>query len=181
MTNPKEKVRSIATRRGDTGETDLLYGKRVSKSDPQIEAAGALDELSASLALSKATASLDSTKEQLERFQVDLIALSGEISTAADAMERYHDSKFPKISELHLERLDQELEIAERTGPKVNDWAIPGKTVFEASLEIARSNARRAERRLVALKENGFPLRPILLQYLNRLSDLLWLLARKAA
>ncbi|HLS27302.1 MAG TPA: cob(I)yrinic acid a,c-diamide adenosyltransferase [Opitutales bacterium] len=181
MANSNEKVRSIATRRGDTGETDLLYGKRVPKSDPQIEATGALDELSSALAMAKATASLDATKEQLERIQVDLIALSGEISTPADALERYRESKFPKISDVHLQRLDQELEAAEKTVPKLNDWALPGRTVLEATLEISRSHARKAERRLVALKENRFPLRPVLLQYLNRLSDLLWLLAKKAA
>src|SRR5690625_22171 len=149
-----KKIRLIATRKGDSGETDLLYGKRVSKADPQIEAAGTLDELSSALAFAKSLAKTESEQRQLERFQIDLIALSGEISTPAESVERYLNSKFSKISSEQLERLDRELEKAERTAPRPKDWALPGSTQLEAALEIARSHARRAERRIIFLKEN---------------------------
>jgi cob(I)alamin adenosyltransferase len=177
----RKKGRSIVTRTGDEGETSLLYGQRVSKSHPQVEACGALDELSASLAMVKATCPPGTRQEAFEKMQQDLIALMGEISTSADEVERYRQSSLPRIEEANLdllERMVAELEGASESG--FQGWALPGKNLHEASLEVARATARRAERRLVALKENGFPLHPLLLRYLNRLSDLLWLLAREA-
>lgn len=178
--NPDRRGSSIATRTGDAGETSLLFGKRVAKSHPQVEAGGALDELSAALAMVKASSTSESGRSQFERIQTDLIALMGEISTAAEDLERYYHSTFSRIEEAHLSRIDREVEEAEAGHPEFTGWALPGKNLHAAALEIARSTARRAERRLVGLKENGFPLRPLLLQYLNRVSDLLWLLAREA-
>lgn len=179
---PKKKGGSIATRTGDAGETSLLYGQRLPKSHPQVEACGALDELSASLAMVKATCRSENHRRPFEEMQHDLVALMGEVSTAPGEMDRYLSSKFSRIEEASLERLDREVARLEAAaGDPFKGWAFPGKNLHEASLEIARATARRAERRLVAMKEDGFPLRPLLLRYLNRLSDLLWLLAREAA
>lgn len=180
MKNPEKPANSIVTRTGDAGETSLLYGKRVAKSHPQVEACGALDELSSALALVKATCSSVSRIAELETIQTDLIALMGEISTAPEDQARYLDSPFPKIEDSHLARIDLQAEAAEGGGIQLTGWALPGKNLHEAALEMARAAARRAERRLVGLKEEGFPLRPLLLQYINRVSDLLWLLARQA-
>lgn len=180
MKDSDKSPQSIATRTGDTGESGLLYGKRVPKSHPQMEACGALDELSSALGLAKATCPDDSGRSQIEAIQTDLIALMGEISTPTEDFDRYRESSFPKIQDENLARIDRELKEAETEIPPLTGWALPGKNLHEAALETARTTARRAERRLVGLQETGFPLRPVLLQYINRISDLLWLLARKA-
>lgn len=171
---------SIATRTGDAGETSLLYGQRVPKCHPQVEACGAVDELSAALAMAKATCPHAEGRERFSSIQTDLIALMGEISTSVDEQERYLSSRFSRIRDEHLLAIDQAVDELEKAAPPFTGWALPGKNLHEASLEMARATARRAERRLVGLKEAGFPLRPILLQYINRVSDLLWLLARAA-
>lgn len=176
----KTRPTSIVTRTGDAGETSLLYGQRVTKSHSQVEACGALDELSAALAMVKATCPSSENSARFEDFQRDLIALMGEISTAPDDLSRYLASQFPRISEKELAVLDQQVAALEKEAPPFKGWALPGKNLHEASLEVARATVRRAERRLVGLKEEGYPVRPVLLQYLNRLSDLLWLLARQA-
>lgn len=179
MKNPEKSRASIVTRTGDAGETSLLYGKRVAKSHPQVEACGVIDELTSALALAKATCSSPSRIGEMEAIQTDLIALMGEIATAPEDQVRYRESTFPKIEDSHLDRIDRLAEAAERGGLQLNGWALPGKNLHEAALEMARTAARRAERRLVGLKENGVPVRPLLLQYINRVSDLLWLLARR--
>ncbi len=171
---------SIATRTGDSGETSLLYGKRVSKSHPQVEACGAVDELSAALGMAKAHCPSEKNRLQYEEIQKDLIALMGEISTPAEDLDRYNQSTFAKIDDGTLARIDREVAKAEGGGREFTGWAYPGENLHSAALEVARTTARRAERRLVAVRESGFPLRPLLLQYLNRVSDLLWLLAREA-
>lgn len=176
----RKKESSIATGRGDAGETDLLFGQRVPKSHPQVEACGAVDELSASLAMVKATCTSEHRISEVERIQSDLIALMGEISTAPEDIERYQSSNFSKIDEESLARIDRQVEELEQAAPKFDGWALPAKNLHEASLEIARATGRRAERRLVGMNESGFPLRPVLLRYVNRVSDLLWLLAREA-
>ncbi len=178
---PPPRHRSIATRSGDAGQTSLLFGKRVSKADPQLEACGALDELSAALALARATAPDHRASGQLQAIQSDLIAIMGEVATPPEAIERYAKSSFQQLDESHLARIDRELAKIEKALPPLKGWALPGVNLHEAALEGARAAVRRAERRLVALKEAGFPARPLLLQYLNRASDLLWVLARAAA
>lgn len=180
MKNPEKPRPSIATRTGDDGETSLLYGKRVPKSDPQVEACGTVDELSSALAFVKATCPSPSQTTPFTSMQSDLIALMGEISTAASDLERYYSSTFPCVEEDHLKRIDREVEKAEAAAPVPTGWALPGNNLHEAALEMARTTARRAERRLVDMRKGGYPLRPLLLQYINRVSDLLWLLARDA-
>ncbi len=181
MTDPKTKTkRSISTRTGDSGATSLLYGERVSKTHPQIEACGAVDALNAQLGMAKATTANEERRAQLEAIQVDLIALMGEIAVPSADLERYDESGLPKIDEIHLQTLDRLVEEIEAEGTRVEGWALPGKNLHSASLDLARTTARRAERRVVALQENQVAVRPLLQKYLNRLSDLLWLMARQA-
>jgi cob(I)alamin adenosyltransferase len=178
-----EKTRksgSIATHTGDSGETSLLYGERVSKTHPQVEACGAVDELNAALGLAKATITDPARRAQLEAIQLDLIALMGELAVPSADLERYEESGFPKIDEVHLKRIDQAIDQLEAAGVKVEGWALPGANLHSAALDLARTTARRAERRIVTLLENQVPLRPLLEKYVNRISDYLWLLAREA-
>lgn len=171
---------SIATRKGDDGTTSLLYGQRVAKDHPQVEAVGCLDELNAALGLAKANRSADRNVSGIEQIQRDLIALMGEVSCAESDVARYADSKFAKVGEADLARLDAAVAALEACGLKFDGWATPGATPYAATLDLARTAARRAERRLVGLATHGRHLRPVLLRYVNRLSDLLWLMAREA-
>lgn len=177
---PPPVRRSIATRKGDDGTTGLLYGQRVAKDHPQVEAVGALDELNAALGLAKATGKFRVPRTAIEQIQRDLVALMGEVACAEKDAARFAASKFPRISAGDLARLDQAVAEVEARQPKFDGWATPGKNPPAAALDLARTVARRAERRLVELSQHGRKVRPVILQYLNRLSDLLWLLAREA-
>lgn len=172
--------RSIATRTGDNGTTALLYGQRVPKSHPQIEAVGTLDELNAAIGLAKAHCQDAAEREGLEHIQRDLINLMGEVACAETDVERYAGSKFGKITPADLERIDAAVAAIESRHVSFKGWATPGANPAAATLDLARTVARRAERRLVGLSEHGRGLRPLLLSYVNRVADLLWLMARAA-
>ncbi len=176
----KPSARSIATRTGDDGTTSLLYGQRVPKDHPQIEAVGALDELNAALGFAKATQPQGRDKAELERIQQELVAFMGEIACAEADAARYAGSKFAKIDEAALARIDAAVAAIEARQPKFDGWATPGANLHAAALDLARTAARRAERRTVGLAAHGRTVRPLLVQYLNRVSDMLWLLAREA-
>ena len=171
---------SIATRTGDDGTTSLLYGQRVPKDHPQIEAVGALDELNAALGLAKAARPPGHDATSLEQLQRDLIALMGEVSCAETDVARHAASKFVRITDADLARVDAAVAALEARGLRFDGWATPGANPAAAALEVARTAARRAERRLSALPAAGRHLRPLLLRYVNRASDLLWLMAREA-
>ena len=174
------RIQSIATRKGDDGSTSLLYGQRVPKDHPQIEAVGALDELNAAIGLAKAARPPGRASTDLEAIQHDLIALMGEVACAESDVERHANSAFKRIVEADLARLDTAVAALEARGLKFDGWATPGATPYAAALEVARTTARRAERRLVSLAAHDRQLRPLLLRYVNRASDLLWLMAREA-
>lgn len=173
--------RSIATRTGDDGTTSLLYGQRVAKDHPLIEAVGAFDELNAAIGFAKATATDDAQKALLEFIQKDLVALMGELACAEADAARFAESKFQKIGEPELTRLDAAIATLEARAIKFDGWATPGANLPAAALDLARTAARRAERRLVALPAQGRSVRRVQLQFVNRVSDLLWLMARAAS
>jgi cob(I)alamin adenosyltransferase len=173
-------MRSIATRTGDQGTTALLYGQRVSKNHPQIEVVGAFDELNSALGLAKSQQPDAAIRAQLERIQLELVNLMGEAVCAETDVERYAQSKFPKLEDAALERIDAEVAELEARGLKFDGWATPGLNPAAATLDVARSVARRAERRLHALPAHGRQVRPLVSSYVNRVADLLWLLARAA-
>lgn len=171
---------SIATRTGDQGVTSLLYGQRVAKNHPQIESVGSLDELNAAIGFAKATGPSGANHTELERIQKELVALMGEITCAETDSLRYADSNFAKVGEANLAWLDASISAIESRHPKFDGWATPGANLHAAAFDLARTSARRAERQLVGLPGQGKSVRPVLVQYINRLSDLLWLLAREA-
>lgn len=172
---------SIATRTGDDGKTRLIYGQRVSKAHPRIEAVGAFDELNVALGVAKANCSVDSRRELLTRLQSDLIALMGEIACDPNDASRYASSTFPKVNADTLARIDAGITAIESRHLRFDGWATPGANAHSAALEMARTTARRAERRLVALvDERSDAVRPLALQISNRIADLLWLMAREA-
>ncbi|MDB6167864.1 MAG: ATP--cobalamin adenosyltransferase [Verrucomicrobia bacterium] len=172
--------RSIATRTGDDGTTSLLYGQRVPKDHFQIEAVGAFDELNAAVGFAKASVSSPEAKAALEQIQKDLVTLMGELACAESDAERHAASKFEKIGDGALVRIDAAIAQIEAKSLNFDGWATPGATLPAAALDLARTAARRAERRLAGLPAQGRSVRPVLGQFVNRVSDLLWLMAREA-
>lgn len=171
---------SIATRTGDSGSTGLLHGQRVPKDHPQIEAVGAFDELNVEVGAARMMAADPAAREFLQRVQGSLVALMGEIACAEDDAARHAHSRFALLHEDDLGRLDGFLAELEAKGLPPDGWATPGANPAALAFDRARVAARRAERRLAALPAHGRNVRPLLLRWTNRLSDLLWLLAREA-
>ena len=171
---------SIATRTGDDGSTSLLYGQRVPKDHPQIEAVGAYDELNVALGAVKPLLNDVAVRTLVSGLQNNLVALMGEVACAEADAARYADSKFAKISAADVSTLDAAVASLEARGLKFDGWATPGANALGAAFDTARVVARRAERRLCALPAHGRSVRPELRQFTNRLADLLWLLARQA-
>ncbi len=175
---------SIATRTGDDGTTSLLYGQRVAKDHPQIEAVGAFDELNVALGAVKPLLAPDPRATEIRTLitatQQNLVALMGELACAEADAVRYAASKFEKVGAIDVQRLDDALAALEARGLTFAGWATPGATALAAAFDTARTVARRAERRLTSLPAHGRSVRPELRQFVNRVSDLLWLLAREA-
>ncbi len=169
---------SITTKTGDQGTTGLMYGRRAPKCHPRLEACGSVDELNAALGLARATAPADGAGELLLSIQKDLVALMGELATTAQDMPRYAADGHPLMTPAATARLDRAIRSLEaaRAGP--GDWVMPGASLHGASLDLARTVCRRAERRVCSLQQGGEAANPEIIVYLNRLSDLLWLLAR---
>lgn len=172
--------RSIATKTGDDGTTSLLYGQRVAKTHPQIEAVGALDELNVALGAARLATADDAIKSLLESVQHHLVALMGEVSCVETDIARWQSSSFNKLDKAALTAIDECIAALEAKNIQFEGWATPGANTAAVAFDTARVIARRAERRLLALPAHGRNLRPLLGAYLNRLSDLLWLLARAA-
>lgn len=169
---------SIATRTGDNGTTALMYKRRVSKTHPRVEANGAIDELNASLGLARASATDEWVRAELFTTQKQLVDIMGEIATAPEDLERYAKDGFVLITPAMTARLDELVQKLEAQKISFKGWATPGATPVAAALDLARTACRRAERRVCAVRESGDSVNAEIVVYLNRLSDVLWLLAR---
>jgi cob(I)alamin adenosyltransferase len=171
---------SIATRKGDQGTTGLLHGQRVAKNHPQIEAVGCFDELNVEVGGARLLAQDPAVLALLADIQASLVALMGELACAEADAAAHATSKFARLSAQDVLRLDRFLAGLETRGIKLDGWATPGANPEALAFDRARVSARRAERALVGLPPGVRTARPLLLQWTNRLSDLLWLLAREA-
>jgi cob(I)alamin adenosyltransferase len=169
---------SIATKTGDEGETSLMYGRRVPKTDARVEAYGSVDELNAALGLARANASDTFLAEQILAIQNELVVVMGELATAAEDMDRFKRDGFQRTGVAMTDRLTDLVHRLEKDR-SFKHWANPGSNKASAPLDLARTVCRRAERRVAALPSEPTFNREIL-RYLNRLSDVCWLLARYA-
>jgi cob(I)alamin adenosyltransferase len=174
---------SISTRRGDDGGTELMFGRRVAKNHPRIIAGGAVDELNAALGLARAADSENSGSENsvgefIAAVQEDLVVLMGDIATLPEDLPRYKAAGFEVFCVERAHKLDARVASIEEQEITFKGWVFPGASsdMFAAHLDHARTVCRRAERELLMLQDavNG-----AILIYLNRLSDVLWLLARE--
>lgn len=170
---------SIATRTGDSGSTGLMYNRRVPKSHPRVEAYGSVDEVNAALGMARATADDPFVSANLLQIQKDLVTLMGELATAREDLGRYVADGFQVVTPALTKTLDVLVAEVESQGLSFKGWATPGTTVHSAALDVARTTCRRAERRVHTLRESGELENADILVFLNRLSDLLWLLARR--
>lgn len=157
-----------------------MFGRRVAKSHPRIIALGEVDELNAVLGIVLTHCSDQSEiKERTIYIQNDLIVLMGEIGTLPEDLSRYEEKGFDRFGIGHLEKINQWISIIEAKDIKIEGWALPGSSGLQlsASLDHARAVCRRAERECTELINE---LDTSILSYLNRLSDLLWLMARES-
>jgi cob(I)alamin adenosyltransferase len=169
---------SIATQSGDDGTTALMYGRRVPKTHPRIEACGAVDELSAALGMARAVAPTDFVRDNLLVIQKDLVILTGEMAVATEDLPRYVQDGYSVVTGAMTARLDALIREIEAQNADFKGWAMPGATPAAAALDLARTVCRRAERRSCALQATGGLKNLEIVAYLNRLGDLLWLFGR---
>jgi len=168
---------SIATRTGDGGTTALMYGRRVSKDSPRVEAYGEVDELNACLGVARAQIQ-SSGKSLLEKIQKALVGLMGELAVATEDLPLYEADGYARIKDEDLALLDKEIERLEKDAPPAKGWSTPGGNSAGAALDLARAVCRRAERGVWRLEKKEGNVRTIIPRSLHRLSDLLWLLER---
>src|SRR5271170_407447 len=171
---------SIVTKTGDSGTTGLMYGRRVPKTHPRVEACGVVDELNAALGLARASTTEAFVRDNLLRIQKHLVDLMGEIGVLMEDLPRYAKDGFSLVTPEMTAKLDALVWEIESQNVSFKGWATPGATKNSAALDVARTICRRAERRVCGLKEAGELRNMEILIYLNRLSDLLWLFARWA-
>jgi cob(I)alamin adenosyltransferase len=165
----------IATKKGDAGITTLFSGARVRKDDIRIDTCGMLDELCSFLGLAKSMIRNINKKKIIESIQKDLFILGAELATPRKFIYKLKN----RIDCSFIERLDGEIEKIEgKIKLKNNSFLLPGENVLSGCLDVARVIARKSERKAVTLSREGFLKNKHILIYLNRLSDLLYLLAR---
>ena len=169
---------SIATKTGDNGTTALMYGRRVPKNHPRVEAYGSVDELNAALGLARATAEHSFVRDHLLEIQKDLVTLMGELAVASEDLDRYVKGGFSLVTPPMTAKLDELVKTIEAQNVSFKGWATPGATHHSAALDLARTTCRRAERRVCDLQASGELKNDEIIIFLNRLSDLLWLFAR---
>ena len=168
------RLTRIYTRAGDAGETSLGDGSRVPKTDPRIEAYGAVDELNSLLGLVLSGDLPDEFRPWLEQVQNDLFDLGADLSVPLE-----DDRERLRVTTGQVERLEELCDLVNERLEPLKSFILPGGTEAASRLHVARSVCRRAERLAVDLAGQG-SVNPAALAYLNRLSDLLFILARGA-
>lgn len=158
-----------------------MYGRRVAKTDARVDAYGCVDELNAALGLVRVTATDSFIADHIFAIQKELIHVMGELATAPEDLPRYTKDGYQLTTAAMVDRLTAVIDELEQDKLlQFKGWAIPGSTMLSAVLDVARTTCRRAERRVAALMDDSADFNREILRYLNRLSDLCWLLGRYA-
>ena len=165
----------ISTKGGDKGETSLMFGRRVSKACLRVKAYGAVDEMSAYIALARAYAKGTELANKLLRIQEKLVFLMTELATAKTDFHLLAEKNIKLLDENDLREIEDEIDLLESKGETFTGWRHAGETPIDASLDIARTKCRCAEREIIALNEAEQLPRDFPITYINRLSDLLYL------
>jgi len=164
----------IYTRKGDSGETALIGGQRVHKDDLRVEAYGTVDELNAMLGLARCFVQHDDLNALLQQIQNQLFDMGAELASPPERA-----AQFATLRETDVHALETAIDQLEAELEPLRQFILPGGTAAAAVLHLARTVCRRAERRVVTLSHHS-PVNSVILQYLNRLSDLLFVMARIA-
>ena len=167
----------LYTRKGDTVETRLLFGGRVSKTDPRCEAYGTTDEAVSAMGMARALSQDQRVKEILLQVQREMFTVGAELATAADQYQHLRDN-FAVVSPEMVDRLEGLIDEIDAQIELPNAFIVPGASAASGALDMARSLLRTGERRVVELQERDMLGNPEVLRYLNRLADLLFILAR---
>lgn len=169
----RSRTMSIATKRGDAGQTSLAGGLRVSKADPRVETYGTVDELNTVLGFARSICGNAEVRTWTEEIQRTLFRLGSNLATPPGSTKAP-----PVINEADVDRLTELVYRIEATPGLLSDWSLPGAHAEAAAYEMARTVCRRAERNVVRFIESGEQADPRIVAYLNRLSDLIWLFGR---
>lgn len=164
---------SVSTRRGDGGVTRLGGGEQISKADTRVEAYGAIDELNTVIGLARTRCTDPQICSEIRTIQRELFIVGSAISTRVESKK-----PIPDITKEMVHALDALVERLESEPNILRDWSIPGEFAQSAGFDVARAICRRAERASVRYVTAGGIVQPTVLEYLNRLSDVLWLCAR---
>lgn len=164
-------------KRGDAGETSLLFDRRVPKDDPHCEAYGTIDEAVSALGITRNLVKSDRVRQIILEAQRELFKVSTELAAKADDHDRFVSS-FSPVTDDMTARLEAIIDDLESRFAMPESFVVPGVTVGSAWLDLSRTIIRRAERRVVTLKQQGELRNVAVLRYLNRLADLLYTVAR---
>jgi cob(I)alamin adenosyltransferase len=165
---------SIATMRGDGGQTGLAGGVRVSKASDRVEAYGTVDELISSMGFARAICDDEAIRARTKVIQKELFTVGSAMATPPESPKGV-----PPVPDALVEALTADVHRIEALPGILADWSIPGEHAGAAAYDVARTVCRRAERLAVGLGEKGVEVQPNVVRYLNRLSDLLWLFGRE--
>ena len=163
---------SIATKQGDSGQTGLVGGTRLSKANLRVEAYGTVDELNTFMGFARSLCTSAEIAGRTEAIQRTLFLVGAALATPGA------NKQPPNLPPEEVDRLTAWVEEIEATEGILADWSIPGEHRESAAYEMARTVCRRAERAAVRFVESGEVIEPTVIPYLNRLSDLLWLFGR---
>jgi cob(I)alamin adenosyltransferase len=160
--------------KGDGGETSLLGGQRVPKYDPRPETYGVLDEASSALGVARATTKNQEIKDIILSVQKDLLIMGAELSSVPEDIQKLTR----RIGEGDIKRLEQIIDELQKKITLKNEFIYPGETPVSAQIDVGRTIIRRAERKAASLKNEGLLRSAEINRYLNRLADMLFVLAR---
>ncbi len=171
-------LNKIYTRTGDGGDTGLATGQRVPKTDPRVEAYGTVDELNAVIGVARLhSGQNDRIDAMLGRIQNELFDLGADLATPLEPAPKWEALR---IVQSQIDRLEAEIDWMNESLKALDSFILPGGSPLSAHLHLARTVARRAERDAVRLVETGMPVTAEAIRYLNRLSDHLFVAARRA-
>jgi cob(I)alamin adenosyltransferase len=170
-------VPKIYTKKGDDGSTGLLYGGRVAKDDLRTQVYGTLDETVSALGMARAGGLVVRVEEIVIRLQREMFVAGAELATSDENRSKLQVG-ISKVDAAMTERAEKDIDALLEQHPLRPEFILPGETLGAAGLDLARSTVRRAERQAVALQRGGGVPDPEVLRYLNRVSDLLFALAR---
>jgi cob(I)alamin adenosyltransferase len=164
---------SIATKRGDGGQTGLSGGVRVAKADLRVEAYGTVDELNAALGFARSICTNAEISSWTQEIQKTLFRVASALATPPESRKAA-----PSLTADDVDQLTERVHSIEAKDGILSDWSLPGAHTEAAAFEVARTVCRRAERCIVRLMESGAVIHPQVVPYINRLSDLIWLFGR---